>query len=305
MDTPDIRSLQAFWDEGWTPKELRAAIAEGSLERIRRGRLAPGATRTPTEQHVLAAVAAWQSRSPDHAISHTSAAVLHGLPVRSSSLTTVELTRWSNTHGKTSSGVRLHRAKLPDDEVVILHGVRVTSLERTVADLARQESYGWGVVAADAALRLDADRALLTDHVDRGTRKRNNARLRQVLAFASPDAESAAESWSRVSIARAGLPMPELQFQVHIPEGGGWAATCDFGWPEHGIVGEVDGKLKYTDDERRGRQAADVVMQEKDRDAAIIACGYTPVHWDWKMALNHTRLGAHLRDVFAGRGVQL
>lgn len=302
MDTPEIRTTGALMNEGWTAQHLRVALTEGRLERVRKGRFATPGQRTPTETHALNTVAAWQARSPDHVVSHTSAAVLHALPVRAAALGEVHLSRWSTTSGKLTAGVRLHQSRVPDEQVVVLHGVRVTNLERTIADLARWEPFDWGVVAADAALRAGASRGPLVEFVDQGRRKRNNGRLRQVLAFADGRAESAAESLSRVAIARAGLPAPELQFEVMYPDHGGWAATSDFGWPDHRIVGEVDGRKKYVRDARRGREAADVVMAEKERDAIIVSCGYTPTHWGWGMAVDHRGLGQHLRAVFASLG---
>ena len=305
MDTPDIRSLDALRREGWTRKDVRGAVEEGTLERIRVGRFVVPAERTYAEDHVLRTIAAWHARSDDHLVSHTSAAGFHGLPVREPAVAEIHLTRWSTTNGKLTAGVRLHRAKVPDDQVVWLHGVRVTSLERTIADLARWEPFEWGVVAADAALRARAQRPLMAELADQGMRKKNIGRLRQVLAFADERAESAAESMSRVSIARAGLPAPELQFEVHYPDNGGWVATSDFGWPEHRVVGEMDGKQKYTDDPRRGRTAGDVIMDEKGRDALILDCDYTPAHWGWSLATNHKKLGNHLRAVFATRGFRV
>lgn len=305
MNTPDIRTVAALRDEGWTTQQLQAAVADGTFERVRRGRYTVPAKRDATGEHILRAVAVWQARSPDHVVSHTSAALFHGLPVRASTLAIVHLTRWSNAHGKLAAGVRLHRAKVPDDEVITLHGVRVTTLERTIADLARMEPYEWGVAAADAALAAKANPLLMAEHAEQGRRKQNNGRLRQVLAFADGRAESAAESMSRVSIVRAGLPMPELQFEVHFPDRGGWVATSDFGWPEHRIVGEMFGKKKYAADPRLGRTAADVIMNETDRDALITACDYTPTHWGWKTATSHLKLGNHLRSVFASRGFRV
>lgn len=299
MDTPEIRPTAAFLSEGWTPKQVRQAVADGRLQRVRKGRLTVPSAREPADEHALRTVAVWQSRTDDHIVSHTSAAVLHGLPVRRAALDLVHLTRWSGTNGKVVDGVHLHRAKVPDDQVVELHGVRVTCLERTIADLARLEPYEWGVVAADAALARSADLPTMADLADEGRRKKNNGRLREVLSFADGRAESAAESISRVSMARAGVPAPELQFEVHRPDGGGWVATCDFAWPALGVVGEVDGKLKYVAEGQRS--AADVVMDEKERDLLIVACDYTPTHWGWSLATNHLALGQHLRQVFALR----
>lgn len=305
MNTPDIRTVSALRAEGWTTQQLQAAVAAGTFERVRRGRYVVPAKLDATDEHILRTAAAWQARSPDHVVSHTSAAVFHGLPVRTSTLAVVHLSRWSTTHGKLAAGVRLHRARIPVDHGVMVHGVCVTTLERTIADLARVEPFEWGVAAADAALAAHGNADLMAELAEQGKRLKNNGRLRQVLAFADPRAESAAESISRVSIVRAGLPMPELQFEVHLPDRGGWVATSDFAWPEYRIVGEMDGKLKYAADPRLGRTAADVIMDEKERDALIIACDYTPTHWGWKTATNHLKLGQHLRSVFAAKGYRV
>lgn len=300
MDTPEIRAVTKLRAEGWTTAELRRAVARGDLERLRRGAYAAPGDLDDRARHARRTLAVCTGRSPDHVVSHSSAAVLHGLPVRPGALGVVHLTRWGPTHGKVADGVRLHRSPLSADEAVEVHGLRVCSLERTLADLVRGEPFEWGVAAADAALRLGADAALLVEYADAGRRRSGNARLREVLAFADGRAESAAESMSRVSMARAGIPRPELQFDVHLPEGG-WVATSDFGWPDLGVVGEMDGKQKYTADPRRGRSAGDVVMAEKERDALITECGYTPAHWGWAMATDHVRLGHYLRALFAGR----
>ncbi len=46
-------------------------------------------------------------------------------------------------------------------------------------------------------------------------------------------------------------------------------------------------------------------MDEKERDALILECGYTPTHWGWSTATNHLTLGGHLRSVFASVGFHL
>ena len=64
---------------------------------------------------------------------------------------------------------------------------------------------------------------------------------------------------SRVVIWRLGLPPPELQFEVII---NGEVYRTDFAWPEHRVLGEFDGKVKYGDVLRPGETAADAVMRE-------------------------------------------
>jgi hypothetical protein len=54
---------------------------------------------------------------------------------------------------------------------------------------------------------------------------------RRVVAFADARSESVGESRSRVAIALAGLPPPQLQWPVTL----GSTAYTDFAWPEQRI----------------------------------------------------------------------
>jgi hypothetical protein len=65
---------------------------------------------------------------------------------------------------------------------------------------------------------------------------------RRVVAFADGRSESVGESRSRVAIAAAGLPPPELQWSMRLDHG---MAYTDFAWPELRTVGEFDGRVKY------------------------------------------------------------
>jgi hypothetical protein len=67
---------------------------------------------------------------------------------------------------------------------------------------------------------------------------------RAALEFADGRSKSVGESVSRVRMADAGLPMPQLQLNVF--DGlGGWLARPDFCWEELGVLGEFDGQIKY------------------------------------------------------------
>ena len=54
--------------------------------------------------------------------------------------------------------LHLRRCRLEADQVTVVNGIVVTSLERTACDLARGSSLEWGVIACDAALALGAQR---------------------------------------------------------------------------------------------------------------------------------------------------
>ena len=300
MDDFDLRRAADYLHEGWDSRALARAVKDGALAHVRHGvyePVKPGRAHTPTAVHRRAVLAATLVRHEDSVVSHVSAAVLHRLPVRRAALGLVHLSRGGRGHGKVVAGVHLHRTELAASEVVEVDGLRVTSLERTVADLARTEPYAWGVCAADAALRSGASDLMLLDLAARGRRTPGNKRFRDVLAFADAKAESPLESLSRVSIARAGLPTPVLQHQVRSAHGM-VVATSDFGWPELRTVGEADGRLKYADDPVRGRTAGDAIVAEKARDQAIRDCGVWVVHWGWADALDHQRLGKRLVAAF-------
>lgn len=300
MTEHDLRRGSAFLAEGWTSAGLARAVANGTLERIRRDVYAPMVALEADDETRRLIAATCKNRHPDAVVSHTSALLMHRLPVRHVAKGTIHLSRSGPEHGKSVKGVKLHRAEVLDTDVVVIEGVRVTSLERTLVDVGRTEPYEWAVAAADAVLRRSADADLLSEMIARAKGLPGVGRLRQALAFADPRSGSVAESMSRVSMARAGLPAPELQVEI-VNSRGEWVATSDFGWRALGVVGETDGRGKYVDDPGRQRTAADVVMNEKTRDQGIVDAGWWPVHWGWDLATDHVRLGDFLRGAFRQR----
>lgn len=296
MKQYELRLTQDYNDEGWSSRDLHHACTGGTLERLRRGVYAVPGNPTPEDRHRIASTAALALRVPGTAISHVSAAIMHNLPVRRAALSLAHLTRSFGSHGRKEAGVHLHHCQLAPAEVVEIDGVLVTSLERTLADTARQESFAWAVVLMDAGLARQADAGLLLHYAQTGSRRPGNRNLKRTLVFADGLSGSPAESLSRVSMQRAGVPAPELQFDVVSPQGE-WIATADFGWPEFGVIGEVDGRIKY-DSPDRGRQASDVVAQEKQREELIRACGWWVTRWGWDIALDHHRLGEQLHQAF-------
>jgi len=101
------------------------------------------------------------------------------------------------------------------------------------------------------------------------------------MAFADGRSESVGESRSRVAIARAGLPAPDLQVEWYAAADGRFLGRSDFGWRERRTVGEFDGRIKYGRLVPPGRQPGDVVFQEKRREDLIRGEGITVVRWTW------------------------
>jgi len=222
-------------------------------------------------------------------VSHTSAAAVHGLPLQAAWLTRVRVTRPDGAHGRRRGVLHLTNATLAAVDVTEVDGVRVTSLARTAADLARDLPLEWGVICCDRALALGLSRADLADAVARGHHRRGNARAGRCAEFADGRSESPAESLSRVQLDRFGLPAPRLQYEI-VDRDGGFVARGDFAWPDRMVVGECDGKAKYGALLAPHETPADAVMREKRREERIRQAGWWVVRWGWAEASDGVRL---------------
>ncbi|MGE3288653.1 MAG: hypothetical protein AB7J32_21485 [Pseudonocardia sp.] len=280
---------------GYTSDEVRRARAAGKLTSLRRGtyRFGP-APPTPESAHALLVGAALRDLSGDSVVSHVSAAVLHGLPVWGVPLDRVHVTRPRRNGARSGARVEVHAAPLARDETCLIDGLRVTSLARTLVDVARWVPFSQAVVVLDAASR----RAALADgapEMQRGPewatlKAASDAalqrvhgwpgapRARRAVEFADWRSESPGESRSRVAFRGAGLPVPELQARLSTTLG---EPRADFLWREQRTVGEFDGLVKYGRFLRSGESAADAVLREKRREDAIRAEGWWVVRWTW------------------------
>lgn len=187
---------------------------------------------------------------------------------------------------------------------VMRDGLLVTTLARTVADVARVAPFGTATAMTDAALhghretaghplrqRLDGEVAQ-HEFATLG-RVVGAARARCVLEFADAASESAGESFSRVGIRMLSLPAPQLQ--VPFADARGPIGVVDFFWRQFGVIGEFDGRGKYLREEfTLGRPIADIVMAEKARENRLRALGFVVVRWDWSTAMSLPLLRACL-----------
>jgi hypothetical protein len=261
---------------------VRSLLGRGVLVSVSRGVYADaalvraGASGEPTDDRKLAAAAAVALAGPLAVVSHQDAALLHGLallkrpPAGVSAITrppTAERGR------RLRRGVSSHTARLPTRHVVIIDGIPVTSVERTVVDLARSLPFTAGVVTADSALynrKTTAGR--LYRVVGECRRWPGIARATEIVDFAHPGAESPLESISRVAFRDGGLPPPVLQ--ARILGRPGFIGRVDFLWDEQRTIAEADGAMKYADPSRARLQLR--------RDTELRQAGYEVVHFTWR-----------------------
>jgi hypothetical protein len=146
------------------------------------------------------------------------------------------------------------RDLVPADWTVI-GGVRVTTPLRTALDLGCKLSRRRALAAMDALMResgftaTEAKRLLL-----RYRRRRGVVQLRELLPLVDPRAESARESWMRLAIIDAGLPVPRPQWWVEI--GGRPTYRLDLAYPFVRIAVEYNGEEFHTSEEAEESDAA-------------------------------------------------
>ncbi len=179
--------------------------------------------------------------------------------------------------------------------------IRRTSLARTVADCLRHLPTVDAVAVADAALRRrprprgPACSSVLDDCARlAAARGAAPTRGRWSTAAASPR-WSRGRGWRRCDrVCRC----PEPQVQTSTTSDGVFLGRVDAWWPEHGVVGEVDGLTQVR--ARRGggrrrdavRRAVQAVVAEKKREDLLRRTGLHVVRWGPSDLRQEDRVGA-------------
>jgi very-short-patch-repair endonuclease len=286
----DIVTAETLTEQGLSRRQLKNRLTSGELVHIRHGAYANaerlGAADNlavagdPAPLHAFHVLAALRTSREAGAASHQSAAILHGFDLKDPvPAERVFLTRPPREQGRTvnnSPFLRVHRAELPRTDLTKRYSLPVTTLDRTVIDLARTLPFMESVVVADSALRGG-----LVTKDDLESRLAAYARwpginqAKRVISFADGRAESVLESCARVIFADHGLPSPDLQVELN-----GGQFRADFLWPEYRTIAEADGLKKYA-----GRDDA---IAQLERDKILRELGYKVVHFTWGQLFNMT-----------------
>jgi hypothetical protein len=258
-------------------RALQRDAAAGRLSRVAHGAYVEAgrwSSLLPSQRFVYRIAAAQRTAVRPVVFSHAAAAALWGLPWWGAPPDVVEITDPTARASRTHRLTRVHAQPLArdsDSDVVEHLGVRMTSVDRTCADVLLDHRSLDSTVVVDAALHLElTDAARVADLLGRRPAARAHARARRTLGFCDPGAASAGESVSRVLVHGYGFPAPVLQQPWH--DSFGLIGFTDMWWPELGVIGEYDGDVKYLGDRwRRGRTPEQVVKDEKDREDRLRA----------------------------------
>jgi hypothetical protein len=203
--------------------------AGGKLHRLYRGVYAVGHQAVSVEGRWLAAVKAC---GPDAALSHTSGATLCNM-LRSSS----PIIHVTTPNRRSPKGIRVHRVRrLHPDDVDVVDGIPVTSVARTLLDLADVLQPRQLIRAIEQAERLQIfDLRAVESLLARSNGRRTGA-LRAALAAAGGEPPRVNSDWERDLLDFCddhGIPRPALNVSVA-------GYVVDALWPAKKVIVELD-----------------------------------------------------------------
>jgi very-short-patch-repair endonuclease len=223
-----VVSLAQLRALGLTDAGVRARVRRGQLHRLHAGVYAVGHTIVGPKGHWLAGVLACGDGA---VLSHRSAAALHGVRPDSRRITDVTVTR---NGGRKRPKIASHRCRLDPIDVTRQDGIPVTTVARTLLDLAEVVNLPGVERAIERAEELRIfDLRAVEDVLARAVGRVGAPRLAAALRL---DPEMTREELERRFLAlcrQAGLPEPLVNVRVLGKE-------VDFCWPAYGVIVECD-----------------------------------------------------------------
>jgi hypothetical protein len=253
---------------GLTRDEIDYRVRLGRLHVIHRGIYAVGHRRVSLDGRRMAVVLACGHGAR---LSHRDAAAAY--LIRHCNRNVFEVTVPRN--GRPRPGIQLHFARLPDDEVTTLRGIPITTVARTLLDLAAVcDRRDVEKAMKEAEVRRLAGPLSLPQLAARHPSHRGTATVRAIVErLAAGDEITKEEFASRLLslLDWAGLPRPSLNVWVRV---GKRSYECDCVWWEQEVMAELDG---YAVHGTRQNFEGD-----RERDRVLQADGWRVVRITWR-----------------------
>jgi very-short-patch-repair endonuclease len=210
------------------------------------------------------------SVGPDAVLSHRSAAALWGL--LPSWQIDREVTR--SRRARPRSGVHIHQSTLKDDELSEVDGIPVTSLSRTLFDLAAISSRQQVEQAFnEAEVRGLTDRISVPELLERHPRRKGAPMLNSILKTKGHLRGITKKELERRFKALLGsTDLPKPRHNAHLAVGGRFFEV-DCLWADQRLVVELDGRAVH------GTPRA--FEHDRERDRLLVADGWRVVRITW------------------------
>jgi len=259
---------------GLAPLEIDRQVRAGEWVAVRRGVYVTSLLWDSLDEFVgrprMRAMAASRNMFAFHALSHDSAALMHGIEILAASPELVHVTRHGVLGSRTKHGVKHHKAPHRPGQLLEIGGIWVLDQARTVVDIGREHGRRYGVPAADSYLRHGFPRSDLWSAVEPMRCWPGVTEARASVDLADGRADNPAESLGRLMATELGEGEVEPQFGL---TDGRRTVWCDLRIGRHVI--EVDGRVKYRPVDEGGLADVDpgeVLWREKQRQDFV--CGF-------------------------------
>lgn len=177
---------------------------------------------------------------------------------------------------RTWDGIKRHHKALPADEVTMEEGIPVTTVPRTILDLAATERVD---VVENALREMEFrqlwDRLSLPDLIDRYPGRRGVRKVK--LALERLEEEPSGPKRSRLEerfspfLRLHRLPLPRYNDWILLPNGKRYQADCH--WPGTGRIVELDGW--------QGHRTKTAFREDRARDRRLRVAGYSVTRLTW------------------------
>lgn len=171
-------------------------------------------------------------------------------------------------------GVKAHQGPLAADELAELAGIPVTSVSRTLFDLAAcVPRHRLERAFNEAEVRRLTDTVSLPTLLERHSGRPGASAIRALLGSRRPAGITRSQLEERfVTFLREyGLPAPRLNVPLHV-DGRFWEVDCL--WARQRLIVELDGKAFH--DTARGFE------RDRERDRTLLAAGWRVMRITWR-----------------------
>jgi very-short-patch-repair endonuclease len=274
-----VVARQQLLRAGVFPHVIDHKLALGRLHRLHRGVYAVGHCRLTREGRWMGAVLA---AGEGAVLSHRAAAALLGL----GHFLRIEVTAPAH---RARPGIDVHTSIVPPDEVTAEQGIPVTTIPRTLVDLASVlPPHRVERAVNEAEVQRHTDHLSLADLVERYPGRRGIRTIKSVLARLETGVtvtRSELESRFLAFTRQARLTSPLVN--AHL-----LGFECDCVWPKQRVIVELDGHATHS--------TREAFEQDRARDRTLQAEGWQVVRVTWRQLHESPEgLAADLRKILA------
>jgi hypothetical protein len=279
---------------------LRRGVKAGLLVRVRHGAYTFGdlwKSCDEAERHLALLRTVARLSEGRVAVSHHSAALLHGMDLWEVPLSRAHLTRLDGNPGRVRKDAVHHEGLCLPEQLTRKANLPVVPPVRAALESALLLDVEHGLCVVDSGLHR---RLFTNEELKRQSESMkswpDSQHLQVVTRLADGRSESVGESRSRFLFWKQGVPAPQLQYEVY--DRGTLVAVTDFAWPELGLLGEFDGKVKYGRYLRPGEDPGDAVFREKQREDLVRRLtGWGVFRMTWSMLYDPVETARVIRSM--------